>query len=39
MSFAWLSFYYLTDEEYKQAVADRKAHAEKVTTAGLPQHR
>ena len=39
MSFAWLSFYYLTDEEYKRAVADRKAHGKKVTTAGLRQQR
>jgi hypothetical protein len=39
MSFAWLSFYYLTDDEYKQAVADRKAQGKKVTTAGLRQQR
>jgi hypothetical protein len=25
MSFSWMSFYYLTDEEYSRAIAEREA--------------
>jgi hypothetical protein len=35
MAFAWLSFYYLSDDEYKQMLAERKAKPKKTTTAGL----
>ena len=31
MSFAWMSFYYLTDQEYKDAVAERELK-KKITT-------
>lgn len=31
MSFAWMSYYYLTDDEYKEAVAEREAR-KKVNT-------
>jgi len=30
MSFAWLSFYYLTDDEYKQMTAERKSSPRKT---------
>jgi mono/diheme cytochrome c family protein len=30
MSFAWLSFYYLTDDEYKQMIAERKSSPRKT---------
>ena len=33
MSFAWLSWYYLSDDEYRQALADRQAKPVKATTA------
>jgi hypothetical protein len=29
MAFAWLSFYYLTDQEYKEAIAERRAQAKR----------
>jgi len=32
MNFAWMSFYYLSDEEYKQAVADRKTQRKRTST-------
>ena len=31
MAFAWLSFYYLSDEEYKQALAERAVQSKKLT--------
>ena len=31
MSFSWLTFYYLTDEEYKQALEERKNKQKKLT--------
>jgi hypothetical protein len=34
MGFSWINWYYLTDDEYKQAVADR-AKAKPKTTASL----
>jgi hypothetical protein len=34
MGFSWINWYYLTDEEYKQAVADR-AKAKQKSSAGL----
>jgi hypothetical protein len=33
MGFSWINWYYLTDEEYKQAVADREAKAKKTAIA------
>jgi len=35
MAFAWLSFYYLSDEEYKQALAERKAQPKKLTASSV----
>jgi hypothetical protein len=29
MAFAWLSFYYLTDQEYREAIAERRAQAKR----------
>jgi hypothetical protein len=34
MGFSWINWYYLTEEEYKQAVADR-AKANLKSTASL----
>jgi hypothetical protein len=31
MSFSWLTFYYLTDEEYKQALEERRNKQKKLT--------
>jgi len=31
MSFAWLTFYYLSDDEYKQALEERKGKQKKLT--------
>src|ERR1700686_3216414 len=33
MSFSWLTFYYLTDDEYKQALEDRKTKGKKLTAS------
>ena len=35
MGFSWINWYYLTDDEYKQAVADRQAKAKKAAVAKL----
>jgi hypothetical protein len=32
MAFAWISYYYLSDEEYKQQVEERKAKQQKLAT-------
>jgi len=32
MNFAWMSMYYLTDDDYKQQLADRKAKQQKTAT-------
>jgi len=34
MAFAWLSFYYLSEDEYKQGLAERKVQGKKVAVAG-----
>jgi hypothetical protein len=36
MGFSWTSLYYLTDEEYKQAIAERQAKAKKTVSVNLP---
>jgi hypothetical protein len=33
MSFSWLTFYYLTDDEYKQALEERKIKGKKLTAS------
>ncbi|HYL37463.1 MAG TPA: hypothetical protein VEV17_16230 [Bryobacteraceae bacterium] len=33
MGFAWINWYYLTDDEYKQAMAERQAKAKKTTAS------
>jgi hypothetical protein len=33
MSFSWLTFYYLTDDEYKQALEERKTKGKKLTAS------
>jgi hypothetical protein len=33
MSFSWLTFYYLSDDEYKQALDERKAKRKKLTAS------
>jgi hypothetical protein len=32
MNFAWMSFYYLSDDDYQKAVDERKAQKGKVST-------
>jgi hypothetical protein len=36
MSFAWVSYYYLTDEEYKKQAEERKARANKSASIATP---
>jgi hypothetical protein len=36
MSFAWVSYYYLTDEEYKKQTEDRKARTNKSASIATP---
>jgi hypothetical protein len=33
MSFSWLTFYYLTDDEYKQALEERKTKGKRLTAS------
>jgi len=37
MSFSWVSWYYLTDEEYKQMVEERILKLKKETALNLPR--
>lgn len=36
MSFAWVSYYYLSDDEFKQMTDERKAQAKTTTVLALP---